>query len=193
LATSNSKGSSKKVTPPTAPSVLNQSALWVGEKLSDFYRSALLCRAYLSLWREDEFCNIDAHTRLASPALLMARDATIRRLEIMGQALDDITKHGRPEAKLVDCPECGVPVPGTKVSIKVLKSQEAIRLARNGIDDSYWYSVRSNISHNYQEIDHSLIWNQVFGSNLDKTLLAIEKELKNMGLSVPRLMEQSIL
>jgi len=193
LASSKSKSPSKKAIPPTNPSVLNNSALWVGGKLSDFYRSALLCRAYLSLWREDEFCNIDAHTHLASPALLMARDATIRRLEIMGQALDDITKHGRPESLPVDCPGCGKSVPGTKVSIKFLKSKEAQRLAKDGIDDSYWYSVRSNISHNYQEIDHSLIWNQVFGSNLDKTLLAIEKELKNMGLSVPRLMEQSIL
>ncbi len=190
MASSKSKSHSKKAFPPTDPSVLNESALWVGEKLSDFYRSALLCRAYLSLWREDEFCNVDAHTRLASPALLMARDATIRRLEIMGQALDDITKHGRPEAQLVNCPACSAPVPGTKVSIKLLKSTEAKRLAKNGIDDSYWYGVRSNISHNYQEIDHSLIWNEVFGSNLDKTLSAIEKELKNMGLSVPKLMEK---
>lgn len=191
MASSKSKSPSKKAIPPTDPKVLNKSALWVGEKLSDFYRSALLCRAYLSLWREDEFCNIDAHTRLASPALLMARDATIRRLEIMGQALDDITKYGRPEAQLVDCPKCGVPVPGTKVSIKFLKSMEAQRLAKNGVDDSYWYSVRSNISHNYQEIDHSQIWNEVFGSGLDKTLLAIDKELKSMGLSVPKLMEPS--
>ena len=139
MASSKSKIPSKKAIPPTDPRILNESALWVGEKLSDFYRSALLCRAYLSLWREDEFCNIDAHTRLASPALLMARDATIRRLEIMGQALDDITKYGRPEAQLVDCPGCGVPVPGTKVSIKFLKSPEAQRLANNGVDDSYWY------------------------------------------------------
>lgn len=159
------------------------SALAVAAKLQDFYHSALLARAYVELWSEEDFCAEDKHSSSSSPALSMVRDSVVRRVEIMGQALDDIAKSkfsqgtkSRPPEK---CMTCGQDIRHGQ------KSEDTLRLRHNGIDDSYWYGLRSFISHNYEDIDYRLLWNLLRHSYMETALEAVAEEIRDFGAPVP--------